>query len=112
MSPTSRSLQYLKKEGYTAQVVEKFNMFAHVRIDLFQFIDIVAMKPGEPLLAIQVTDTGDLSKRINKAESGPFLTMWLSTGCKVEFHGWSKKGKAGKRKLWTLTKKPYTIGVS
>lgn len=107
MSPTSRSLQYLKKEGYQAQVVEKFNMFAHVRIDLFNFIDVVAMKAGEPLLGIQVTSTENLSHRIEKMNNNPNVGLWLSTGSKIELHGWSKKGKAGKRKLWTLTKRNY-----
>src|ERR1700676_5404113 len=54
MSSTVRTLAVLKKEGYTAQVVEYYNQFARRRIDLFGIIDIVALRPDETL-GIQTT---------------------------------------------------------
>ena len=42
-SPTQRSLKLLRDEGYTAQVVERWNPHARVRQDLFGVIDTAAM---------------------------------------------------------------------
>jgi hypothetical protein len=54
MSPTARSLAHLKALGYQAKVVEKWNPFAKIRQDLFG-ADILALKPGEPVLVVQAT---------------------------------------------------------
>ena len=43
ISPTSRTLKYLRTQGWEAGIVEKFNPYAHVRQDLFGFIDIIAL---------------------------------------------------------------------
>ena len=103
-NPAARSLKYLRENGYTAQVVERFNYFAHVRQDLFGFIDIVAIKEGENgVLGIQSTSTGHKSDRKKKAETFDALKTWLNAGNRFIVHGWSKKGQRGKRKLWTLT---------
>lgn len=104
-SPTQRSLALLRKEGYTAQVVERYSMYARVRIDLFGCIDIVAIKPGVPgVLGVQTTSRGNMNSRIKKSVEIPELKMWIECGNLFEVHGWSKKGKAGKRKLWVVDK--------
>lgn len=54
MSPTQRSLAHLKALGYHAKVVEKWNPFAKIRQDLFG-ADVLALKPGEPVLVVQAT---------------------------------------------------------
>lgn len=103
MSPTTRSLTLLRKDGYIAWVVEKYNVFAHVRIDLFGFIDIVAIHPKiKGVLGVQSTTVGNMSKRISKIKSIPTHALWLSTGNSIQVHGWAKKGKVGKRKLWQV----------
>ena len=103
-SPTQRSLKLLRGEGYVCQIVEHFNMFAHVRVDLFGFIDIVAMKVGEQgLLGVQTTSSSNSAARVTKIKGIPEHKLWLSTGNRIEVHGWSKKGKAGKRKLWQVS---------
>ena len=43
-SPTVRTLRWLRKLGWSACVVEKYNHFARVRQDAFQFGDILAFK--------------------------------------------------------------------
>lgn len=109
-SPTSRSLKLLRDEGYTAQVVERFNMYAHVRIDLFGCIDVMAIKEGQTgVLGIQVTSTGNIMSRVTKSLAVPSLKTWLKAGNKFEVHGWSKKGKQGKRKLWTVRRIPLDL---
>lgn len=109
-SPSARSLQHLRKLGYIAQVVERFNPFAHVRQDLFGFIDIVAVKEGEPgVLGVQATSADHISHRKKKAEAIDALKVWLAAGNKFVVHGWSKKGARGKIKHWTLTEKETTL---
>ena len=57
MTPTQRSLKYLREQGYTVAIVERWNAFAKIRQDLFGFIDLLAIKPGETL-AVQTTASG------------------------------------------------------
>lgn len=107
-SPTQKSLKYLRDLGYSAQVVEHFNYFTKSRKDLFGIIDIVAIKPGiSGVLGVQVTSTDNLSAREKKAAEIPEVKIWIECGNPFEFHGWSKKGKVGKRKLWAITKREY-----
>lgn len=104
-SPTVRSLNLLKKEGYIAQVVEKYNAFAHVRIDLFGFIDVVAIhKDQTGVLGVQTTSASNMSARLTKIKANPHYLLWIKSGNKIELHGWSKKGKSGKRKLWQVNR--------
>lgn len=115
-SPTARSLSYLKKQGYIAQVVERWNPYAKVRIDLFGFIDIVAIDPLREghcsytgVTGVQTTSTGNMSKRIAKILGIPEAKVWLECGNRIIVQGWSKKGKAGTRKLWTLKETEITL---
>lgn len=109
-SPTQRTLAALRAMGYTAQVVERWNQFAHVRQDLFGGIDVVAIHPDhDGVLGVQATVTGSLSNRRKKLEKLPALKLWLQCGNRLELWGWSKKGKRGKRKMWQLTVKEMTV---
>lgn len=109
-SPTQRSLKALRAMGYTAQVVERWNQYARVRQDLFGGIDIVAIHPDHSgVLGVQATVTGSASNRLKKLQKLPAMQLWLETGNRLEIWGWSKKGKAGKRKLWQLTVKEVSV---
>ena len=101
-SPTQRSLKYLRDLGHTVAVVEKFNRFANVRQDLFGFIDIVALDGMTGLLGVQTTSNDNVSAHIHKAMLLPNLVKWLQAGNRFDIHGWAKKGKQGKRKLWEI----------
>lgn len=110
VSPTQKTLALLKKDGHPAQVVERFNMFAHVRIDLFGYIDVVALRTGIPgVLGIQATSRENVNKRVEKIISIPTAKTWLECGNQIEVWGWSKKGKAGKRKLWEVFKQEIKL---
>ena len=109
-SPTIRSLALLRKEGYCAQVVEKYNMFAHIRQDLFGFIDIVGIKDGlVGVLGIQTTSAAHIMERVRKILSIPESKIWLECGNKIIVHGWAKKGAKDKRKLWSVNIKEVTL---
>src|SRR4051794_2353315 len=109
MTPTSRSLDLLRRDSWHAQVVERYLAFARVRQDLFGIGDVLAIREGEPPLLVQVTSTSNLAARVKKALASPLLRVWLSTGCRFECWGWAKKGAEGKRKTWQLTRRVLTL---
>lgn len=98
-SPTQRTLKELKKQGYRAQVVEKWNPWARVRVDLFEVIDVLAMK--DDLLAVQTTTMGEMPKRYEKIRASSLARQWLRLGLRLEIWGWAKRGPKNKKK-WTL----------
>lgn len=103
MTPTARSLAYLRAKGYTAGVVERWIAPARRRIDLGGFGDIVAWAPDGGILAIQATsdDTGgNTGVRIRKILELPEAALWLASGGRIIVHGWARRGK---RRFWTLT---------
>lgn len=106
MSPTARSLEFLRENGYTAQVVEKWNPWAKIRQDLYGFIDIVAMKPGEQgVLGVQATTKAHQTNRMGKAKASDNLSIWLGCGNRFEVWGWAKQGARGERKIWQLERR-------
>lgn len=107
-TPSKRSLDLLRKQGYIVQVVEKWNAFSRTRIDLFGFIDIVAIKEGvKGVLGVQSTSYANRGARIKKIISIPASKIWLSTGNKILVHAWKKK-KVGNRELWDPCEKEVT----
>lgn len=100
-SPTSRSMERLRRGGYTVDKVEQ-RVVKFVTRDLFGIIDLLAMRAGE-LLAVQVTSSDHLATRITKCLAAEELRIWLSIqGARFECWGWALRGARGERKLWTL----------
>ena len=93
MTPTQRSLAYLRNEGYLVAIVEHWNPFARIRQDLFGFIDLLAIRRDETL-AVQVTASG-VSARVHKIEASPHLGRVREAGWRLHVHGW-RKNAAGK----------------
>jgi len=92
MSPAARTLQALRQAGYTADVVERWLPQASKRRDYLGCIDLIACRPGEPILAIQATTASHVAARITKARSLPGLHVWLATGHALfEVWGWQKR---------------------
>lgn len=105
MSPTQRSLALLRKEGWTCEIVERWNPHARIRKDLFGFADLIAIKPGEPPTLVQVTSTGWAS-RVRKVANEPLASLALESGFAIEVHGWRKlKTNRGR---WTPIRLPIT----
>lgn len=109
MTPTQRSLAYLRGLGEKAEVVEKWlrqtprkdgstpKARHGIRRDLFEFIDIVSV--GSTITGVQTTSTG-IAERIAKiqeleAESG-VPSRWLRAGGVIEIHGWAKRRSQAK----------------
>lgn len=92
ISPTQRSLKHLREQGYTVAITEKWNPHAHIRQDLFGFVDLLAIRDGETL-AVQTTSASNLSSRRSKVIAHENLPIILSAGWKVIIHGWRKNSK-------------------
>lgn len=108
-SPTQRTLAHLRSLGYHAEVTEHWNQYAHVRQDLFGYIDVVAL--GDTILAVQATSTG-VSSRVKKIleldqEKG-VVRAWLRAGGKVEVWGWAKRRSKAKNADGSRTKRMET----
>jgi len=101
MTPTQRSMAYIRKAGGFPWIVEHWNSFAHIRQDLFQFADILAVFPNrEASTYIQVTSGSNVSARKEKILANKYALQILNAGNVIEIHGWRKVGARGKRKLW------------
>lgn len=89
MSPTERSLKYLRAQGYRAVVTERWNPFAKIRQDLFGIVDILAVKAGETL-GVQCTSDSNVSARVTKIAEHENTPALREAGWKLEVHGWTK----------------------
>lgn len=100
-SPTQLSLAALRAEGYTAQVVERWNPYARIRQDLFGFVDIVAIRDGETL-GVQTTSASCMSARVRKIADAEHLAVVRAAGWRIEVHGWRKRKvkRDGKAERW------------
>lgn len=96
MSPTERTLAALRKLGFTAQVVERWNPHAKVRQDLFGCIDIVAVNE-HGILGVQACVAASLAARCTKSEAEPRLLTWLQGGGRFEVWAW--KGPLLRREI-------------
>ena len=93
-SPTSRTLKLLRDEGWRAAVVEKWIPGVNIRKDLFEFIDILALKGGETL-AVQACAASSMSARQHKIvdDCAEQLSDVREAGWRVEVIGWRKNSK-------------------
>ena len=91
MSPTQKTLKWMREMGFAAQVVEKWNPHAKVRQDLFGFIDIVAIKEHEGIVGIQATSMSNYSDRIKKILDAPDAKKWILAGGRLMLLAWGKR---------------------
>jgi hypothetical protein len=97
MSPTQRTLAFLRKQGYTAAITERWNSFARVRQDLYGVIDVLAIRPGE-VLGVQCCEYSGVSKRVAKIADHENTPRLREAGIRLEVHGWTK-GKRGEPRI-------------
>lgn len=96
-------MDHLVELGYVPWVVER-NITPIIKRDLYNVIDILALKGGETL-AIQVTAGSVHAARATKVRECEYLPTMLAAGWRVEV--WSyRKSAAGK---WVLRTEPIVI---
>jgi hypothetical protein len=91
-SPTQLSLAKLREEGYTCWITEHWNSFARIRVDLFGFIDIIALK-GKETLAVQTTSAGNINARVKKISDHENVGAVREAGWTIHVHGWHQDDK-------------------
>ena len=89
MSPTERSLKYLRKQGYLAAVVERWIPRANIRRDLFGLLDIIAIRESETL-GVQTTTGSNVADRVQKIADSDKVDMIRKAGWRIVVHGWRK----------------------
>lgn len=97
-SPTQLTLERLRADGYTADVVERWIPGANIRKDLWGFVDVIGLK-GTETLAVQATSTPNVPSRVNKIADSPLVGVVREAGWRIVVWGWSKK--AGR---WVLAR--------
>jgi hypothetical protein len=109
VSPTARSLKKLRKEGWTASVVEKWIPQVKRRRDCFGF-DVLACKarhsaiwapqhPDEGMLGVQATSAANHSSRKAKLLKNAEAANWVAAGGRLEVWSWRKSSRA-QRPQW------------
>lgn len=99
----SKSLKHLRDLGYIAEIVEKTIPRMFIKKDFIGCIDIIAFHAElGHTIGVQVTSSDHFANRHAKILAEPRAEKWLRAGNRIIVHGWSKKGKAGKRKLYSL----------
>lgn len=102
MTPTARSLKYLRDDGWHAQVVERRIPHGNTTLDLFGFIDILAIRNGE-VLAVQTTSRPNVASRVRKiTEDCPLLADVRACGWSIHVHGWGQVRGTGTRRKWDV----------
>ena len=96
-SPTQRTLKRMRESGdyKLVQVVEKWNPFARIRQDLWNF-DILGISITGETHAIQVTSYSNMNARIKKDRRGRSYTSLKR--CRLG----STCGRLEERKKWSL----------
>jgi len=95
MSPSARSTKLLESEGWLVANVEK-RLTRVLSQDLYGFVDLLCIRPGETL-AVQTTDDTNFSKRRRKILESENLARVRAAGWRIECHGWKKRGTACRR---------------
>lgn len=126
MSPTQRSIAWLKAQGWQVARTEHWNSFAKIRQDVWGFADALGCHAqkiygqpigGEPVFMqdendialFQFTTTPNMSAREAKIRASKEAAYWLRCGGKIYVYGWAKRGARGKRKVWTLTEREISL---
>lgn len=108
----NRSITYIVNKGGIAQSVEKYIPQARKRIDLFNFIDVIAAVPDDGIIGIQICAHGELNahweKILHDEKIKNKAKLWLESFGIIELHGWRKlknklkSGKFGKGYHWEV----------
>lgn len=112
MTPNKRTLDYLRKRGWTCAITETWVPKINVRRDLFHCIDVLGLRENE-CLGVQATTASNVAARKKKSAGLPELRAWLEAGNDFEVWGWKKPDgdkKGDKRAVWTVVR--WQAGIS
>lgn len=112
ISNTSRTLEYVRSQGWDADIVERFNAYAGKfgqRKDLFGVIDIIALTE-KGITGIQSCGQS-FAEHDRKILEEPMALKWLEKGGSLMLIGWRKVKlkRGGKALRWQPRIKEYTV---
>ena len=115
ISNTSRTLEYIRSQGWEADKVEQFNPYAGKfgqKKDMFGFGDIMAMGENS-IIAIQSCGQAfsEHDRKITEDETvAPNAHLWIKNGGRLLLIGWRKVKlkRGGKAMRWQPRIKEYT----
>ena len=90
MSPTQRSLDYARKQGWIASVCERYCAYTRRRYDLFGVFDLIVLDDQWGCIGVQTTSGSNMSARRHKMEESKDCDRWLAAGLRAEVWGWRK----------------------
>jgi hypothetical protein len=85
VSPTQRSLAYLREQGFVCEVVE--HRRGAKTVDPFG-VDIVGVREGETI-GCQTTSMSNIASRVRRLTEHPDLPALRAAGWRVVVHGWA-----------------------
>jgi hypothetical protein len=97
-TPTALSLEHLRNQGYHVEVVEQTKRVGKPgsmkvwKVDLWNFIDLLAIRRGE-VLGVQVTSWSNVAARVRKITDSPLLPLVREANVRVLVHGWHADGR-------------------
>lgn len=107
-SPTVLTLARLRRDGFTADPVERFIAGAGengqgIRRDWGHFGDVLACHPGRgEIVLIQTTTLPNLPARVAKTQGQPAARAWLAAGGKIVLQGWTRRATGWSVKIIQL----------
>ena len=136
-TPTARSLDYCKRQGWTAGVVERWIGYGQqdgeaatdrkgrpgVRVDFLGCIDLIVLPSGgktivigpdcegvvNGILGVQCCAGSGHAAHVTKAKAEPRLRDWLQAGGRYEVWSWRKAAKRVNGRLWQLRREAITL---
>lgn len=113
--PLQRSKAFLEANDWKVWKVEVWNQWSRRKTDLYNLMDLVAIKPKvKGVLGVQCCSE-DVNKHIEKYLKGwtdptsgrtwgpnEYLSIWKESGNRMVIHSWVKRGARGERKLWVM----------
>lgn len=108
-SPTARAMAYYRGLGFAVEKVEQRLPHTFITRDLFNVVDLIAIKAGIGIVGVQVTSGSNHAARRTKACDEPLLREWMLSGGRFEILSFAKRGARGERKLWTEKRDPLTL---
>jgi len=112
LSPTQRTLRYLRQMGWHADIVERWLPRAGPygkRVDAFHFIDILAIGENS-IIAVQSCGS-NFSEHDKKILASDYAKEWLRAGGRILLIGWRKcvYKRGSSWKVWKPRVKEYKL---
>ena len=122
---TQRSLRRLQSQGYVAATAERYDLIPDEqrgryrlgrRHDLFGFCDVIGLREGLPIVAVQSCQKGEETAHLARYRKWPSVAntirLWLRNGLVLVIHAWhatEKLGAKGRVKVeWVCVERSVT----